>query len=49
MPAAALCLVCRPNLQRQMGELVEDGSELVVTDPAYTSSQALLLDVTFAA
>ena len=31
-----------------MGELVEDGTELVVTDPAYTSSQALLLDVAFA-
>lgn len=36
-----------PNLLRTMAELVEEGEQLVITDPAYTSSAALMLDVSF--
>lgn len=36
-----------PNLARAMGVLVEDGDQLVITDPAFTSSSVLLLDVQF--
>jgi hypothetical protein len=35
----------RPNLGRAMSELVADGQELVVTDPAYTQGTALWLEV----
>lgn len=34
-----------PNLGRPMSELVADGQELVVTDPAYTQGTALWLEV----
>lgn len=37
----------RPNLSRPLSELIEDGEELVVTDPAYTQNTALWLAVQF--
>ena len=39
---------CSPNLARTLEELqVEDGEELVVTDPVFTAGAALQLEVRF--
>ena len=39
---------CRPNLVRTLADLqIEDGEELVVTDPVFTREASLLLEIRF--
>lgn len=38
----------RPNLERTLQDLqIEDGEELVVTDPVFTREASLLLEIRF--